>query len=374
MRSSTSTRPDAEPSAATRRLTAAARPLLAGRPAFRVCGLVGLGAGVAVAMTVVAARGDSWLVMTPIAGAAVGTFLGVATAYRQFTGVERLVYYHHEIAVLCVAAVTAALLRAPVLPYLDATALGIGSFLACGRVGCFMVGCCHGRPHRWGVKYDHAHASGDLPSGLVGVRLFPVQLAEAAIAAGIVAVGFVLVLAGAPGDALTFYVGCYAVCRFFLELARGDVGRPHWRGFSQPQWLSLGCAGAVAALATSEAIPWRPWDAAIVVIAAAMAALALQRRLHAADARTVELRHVHEFVAAVRRTEAAGDGPLRVARTSRGVRVSAGPGHVTLSGEAAPISPALARRLGGYAMGVLEAPGRPEVLTTEDGIFHVIGR
>jgi hypothetical protein len=284
------------------------------------------------------------------------------------------VYYHHEIAVLGVCAATAVLLGGPVLVYLDATALGIGAFLVFGRVGCFMVGCCHGRPHRWGVRYTcaHAHASESLPVALVGVRLFPVQLAEALIAAGIVAAGLALVAAGAPGDAFAWYVGAYAAARFFLELARGDIARPHWRGFSQPQWLSLGCAGAVAVLAAAGIVAWHAWDASIVVIAASMVFLALHRHSRGADARgAVDPRHVHEFVAAVLAT-ATGSGPIQTARTSRGIRISGGTSHVTLSGDAAPISPMLARRLGGYAMGALEAPGRPEVVAAEDGVFHVV--
>jgi prolipoprotein diacylglyceryltransferase len=39
----------------------------------------------------------------------------------------------------------------PIIPYLDVTILVIGIFLVCGRIGCLMVGCCHGKPHRWGV-------------------------------------------------------------------------------------------------------------------------------------------------------------------------------------------------------------------------------
>ena len=69
------------------------------------------------------------------------------------TGEERIIYYRHEIAVMVVAALLLWLLRQPLLPYLDVTILGIGMFLTCGRMGCFMVGCCHGRPHDWGVCY-----------------------------------------------------------------------------------------------------------------------------------------------------------------------------------------------------------------------------
>ena len=42
-------------------------------------------------------------------------------------------------------------LELPVLPYLDLTCLGLGIFLVCGRQGCLMVGCCHGKPCGWGI-------------------------------------------------------------------------------------------------------------------------------------------------------------------------------------------------------------------------------
>ena len=35
---------------------------------------------------------------------------------------------------------------APVLPGLDVLAVGLCPFLACGRLGCVTVGCCHGQP------------------------------------------------------------------------------------------------------------------------------------------------------------------------------------------------------------------------------------
>jgi prolipoprotein diacylglyceryltransferase len=285
MRSSSSTHRDG---ALTRRLSGAARLRVNGRPAFRVCGGAGLLAAVAVASAVVALHGGSGLALAVLAASAVATFLAVATVHLLITGEERLVYYHHEIAVLAVAAGVAAALGERVPGSLDAVALGIGAFLVFGRVGCFMVGCCHGRPHRWGVRYGHVHTATGLAPALVGVRLFPVQLAEAALAAVIVAVGLTLVAGGAaPGDAFTWYVGAYAVVRFGLEEARGDAARPHLAGFSQPQWLSLACAGAVAILAATGAVRWQAWDGAVVAIAAGMGLIALRRRSrgHAARAR-----------------------------------------------------------------------------------------
>jgi prolipoprotein diacylglyceryltransferase len=346
------------------RLTQGARLELGHRPAFRVCGYAGLVAGAALAVAVVRTEGGSVPAMGAIAVAAVLTFLAVAYAHVVLTGEERLVYYHHEIAVLAVAGATAALLGAPVLVHLDATALGVGAFLAFGRVGCFMVGCCHGRPHRWGVRYDAAHGDAGLAWPLVGVRLFPLQLIEAALVALVVAAGAVMVAAGAaPGAAFTFYVAVYALVRFGLEFVRGDAERPYWHGFSQPQWLSLACSGAVAAAAVAGLVPARPWDATVVVIGLAMLLARRRPALRAAE--------VQEVVTAIRASMTPDGAPPDVVRTSRGLSVSAGPGHVTVSGE---IGDALERELARIVPGVLGWSCAARVTHGRGGVRHIVAR
>jgi hypothetical protein len=128
-----------------------------------------------------------WLVLT-----AVLTFLALAMVTKIITGEENLIYYHHEIAVMVVAACLLNLLYQPVLPYLDITILGLGTFLAFGRVGCLMVGCCHGRPHGRGVCYRAEHAAAGFTPYLVGVRLFPIQAVESVWVFSIVVVGVCL--------------------------------------------------------------------------------------------------------------------------------------------------------------------------------------
>lgn len=91
--------------------------------------------------------------MIALVMAASFTFLALAMAAKIVPGKETLVYYQHEIAVMITATFLWRMLRQPVLCYLDVTILGVGLFLAFGRVGCLMVGCCHGRPSPWGVCY-----------------------------------------------------------------------------------------------------------------------------------------------------------------------------------------------------------------------------
>src|SRR5262249_61119424 len=110
--------------------------------------------------------------------AAAPTFLGIIMTTKPITGQERIIYYPHEIAVSLAAAGLLWLTSEPLLPYLDITILGIGAFLACGRIGCLMVGCCHGRPSGWGIRYTPDHAAAGFTDYYVGVVLFPIQLVE----------------------------------------------------------------------------------------------------------------------------------------------------------------------------------------------------
>ena len=126
-------------------------------------------------------------------------------ATKIVTGRESLVYYHHEVAILSVSAGLLTSVGLPVLPYLDVTALGLGVFLVCGRCGCLMVGCCHGKPFRWGLRYSEAHAREGFPAACyVGARLFPVQALEALVVGTIVSACAIAVLRGAaPGTAVS---------------------------------------------------------------------------------------------------------------------------------------------------------------------------
>ena len=244
-------------------------PEVRGRPAFTLCGLVGTALAVASGLALAATGGADLGVMVVVSAVACAAFLALALAEKVLCGVERLVYYHHLAAVLGVAALVPWAFGEPVLPFLDAAAVGLGVFLACGRVGCLLAGCCHGRPAGRGVRYTAAHAAEGFPAHLVGVPLVPVQALEAAGVLAIAASGAGLVTAGAePGTALAWYLSGYAALRFGLELLRGDTPRPYLAGLSAAQWTSLAIALGVAA--------WRP-DAVLVAIAIALAAAAASR-------------------------------------------------------------------------------------------------
>jgi hypothetical protein len=270
--------------------------------AFKVCGYVGLTLAIVLGMALTMSRGLSPWVLAGLGLAAVFTFLGLAMATKILTGAEQLIYYHHEIAIMAVAALLLWLLGQPVLPYLDITILGIGIFLVCGRIGCLMVGCCHGRPHRWGVCYRHEHATAGFPAYYVGIRLFPIQVIESLSVFSIVLVGTILVWRGhPPGETLAWYVMTYGVARFVFEFARGDVGRPDLWGFSEAQWTSLLLMGAGVGADMAGVVTLHPWHSAVTAgLAMTMLVVACQRhRQRTATHRLLHPSHVKEVAEAV---------------------------------------------------------------------------
>jgi hypothetical protein len=365
--------------------------------AFRVCGYAGLTFAVLLAMTLVICQGGSPWVMAAIVLSAIMTFLGLALLTKVILGEERLIYYHHEIAVLAVAAVVLWLLRQPILAYLDVTLLGIGLFLACGRVGCLMVGCCHGQPSPWGIRYRAEHAAAGFTPCYVGVRLFPVQAVEALWVAGVVAVGSVLVMSSRPpGTALTWYVVAYGVGRFGFEFLRGDPHRPYLGGFSEAQWISLFLVITAAVAGQSGALAFHPGYAAA---AAGLVLTAVAVALHRRWGRTLQHQllhphHVQEFARAVdgavrlaMEGTAAPAPPLPLAavhleRTSLGIQVSASRivsatglvYHYALSGQGKSLNAEGARALAELLL-LLRHPSDPhELVAGGHGVFHVLIR
>jgi hypothetical protein len=310
--------------------------------AFRAWGFAGLAAAVVVGFGTAAGTGLELATLAGIA-AIVATFLALAKGSELAGGSVRLVYYHHELSILAVTWALLLALRRPPLAYFDATILSVGAFLAFGRTGCLMAGCCHGQPAGRGVRYGSAHAVEGFPEHLVGVPLAPVQAVEATGVAAIVAAGVPIALHAPPGTALTWYVAAYGVLRFALELGRGDAERPYWLGFSQAQWYSVALVAGSVAGGLAGTLPLQAWDVATVAaLAAAMVALVAVRRAPGSAHRLCSSRHTAEL-AALLATMARTPQP-DVHLTSLGLRISAGAGgpgdHFTLSSE----GPALTRR------------------------------
>lgn len=104
-----------------------------------------------------------------------------------------------------------------------------------GRIGCFMAGCCYGRP------YDGVFAV-VFPKesfAISGVPLFPVQLFEAGILLLLSVILMYLRLKKHWHYTLEVYLLTYAVIRFVLEFLRYDKDRGIYAGVSTSQWISI---------------------------------------------------------------------------------------------------------------------------------------
>lgn len=110
---------------------------------------------------------------------------------------------------------------------------------ACGRVGCFLGGCCYGMEYDGPLSYTYSEGVLNA-STPIGVPLFPVQLFEA----GLLLLLFVPMLiiyfkTERTGICGAIYLYAYAVIRFILEYFRGDKERGSLLAFSTSQIISI---------------------------------------------------------------------------------------------------------------------------------------
>lgn len=363
--------------------------------AFHLLGLTGLACAVVLCTVLMLHLRLPLWVLGLTTFTALATFLTLAMAAKVISGEERLVYYHHEVAILVTAALALWLVGQPVAAHLDVTILGVGLFLVFGRAGCFMVGCCHGRAGEWGVRYRSEHAQSGFPGYYVGVRIFPVQLLESAWVLLTVAAGVALLLRGAaPGAALAWYVITYDIGRFCFEFLRGDPERPYRLGFSEAQWTSLLLMVAIVGAELAGMIPFHGWHvAATAGIALTMAAVTMRRLVHRDQRhRLLSASHVQEVARAVERllveSEANPVAPgvshrdVLVAHTSAGLRISTGRvraagnevRHYTLSSADGSLRMTDIRAVADLLSRLQHATGMSEVVPGRAGIFHLILR
>jgi phosphatidylglycerol---prolipoprotein diacylglyceryl transferase len=104
-----------------------------------------------------------------------------------------------------------------------------------GRIGCFLAGCCYGRPCNLNVWYCAVFPDKVGSLAPPGVKLYPTQLMESAAE-------FVIFLFLAwrsrkkafDGQIVLLYLILYSLARIFIEIFRGDLER----GYVIPPWVS----------------------------------------------------------------------------------------------------------------------------------------
>jgi len=112
--------------------------------------------------------------------------------------------------------------------------------LAIGRIGCFLNGCCYGRPAPnlpWAVVYPVSHPA----LGLAQIPVHPAPLYESLVS--FILFGFLVVLSRRKrfnGQVFWTMVGLYSIARFGLEFFRSDPrGSIHALGLSTSQAISI---------------------------------------------------------------------------------------------------------------------------------------
>lgn len=207
---------------------------------FRTCGYAGL----ICALVVTAILGSHLrLSLATLFCISVGSILSffVHVLFSRYTGrVQQLVFYRYFITVTAIAAFLSWLMTGSILPYLDVTVIGFGAFAACGRIGCLMVGCCHGRPARFGICYQQQHVTRAFPPQLLCIRLFPIQAVESIWLCFIVIIACYQSWRGyVPGAAFSWFITAYCPARFLFEFLRWRPADAYYGGLSEAQWTSV---------------------------------------------------------------------------------------------------------------------------------------
>jgi phosphatidylglycerol:prolipoprotein diacylglycerol transferase len=123
--------------------------------------------------------------------------------------------------------------RLPTFKMLDVMAITTCLVHMFGRAGCFLAGCCYGRPTglRWGVTFTDPMCFAEP----LHTALYPTQIMEAGYILLVMLLLFFLKRRRRfHGQLFLTYLMLYAVGRFILEFFRGDAGR----GFIVENYIS----------------------------------------------------------------------------------------------------------------------------------------
>jgi phosphatidylglycerol:prolipoprotein diacylglycerol transferase len=162
-----------------------------------------------------------------------------------------LVFYGGPLAAVPAAVIACRRLGVPALKMADVAAPSLALGHALGRMGCFLGGCCFGRP--WdgplAVVFTHPLA----PAASPALPRHPVQLYESLFLMA-ASLAMILLWPRTKGDGRLAlgYVGAYALWRFAAELLRADVVR----GYVVQGWVTTSQAISLAILPVAVAGIW----------------------------------------------------------------------------------------------------------------------
>ena len=324
-----------------------------------------------------------WVVLVMSATGA-ACFFALAFMAKAITGHETIVYYHHEITIVLMCLLVLHLLHLPVLHYLDLAIIGIGIFLSFGRIGCYSVGCCHGRPHRHGVKYGQMHVDAGFTDYYRDVPLLPVPLIESVFVLVAVCTSIVLLLKGtAPGAVLLCYTILYGTMRYTLEFFRGDPDRPYWLGLSEAQWTTIILLAVTLGLGLAGVLPVY---AAHVIVFGLMLGTSLfiiiyyrhRPRFRLSCVRSIKqlADGLDTLKACINNTDElpqviVTDDALCISHGSQ-VHDEAAVHHYTVSLKGEELSPAEAQRIARQISLIEHLPAACEIRCRPNGVYHIL--
>jgi phosphatidylglycerol:prolipoprotein diacylglycerol transferase len=138
----------------------------------------------------------------------------------------------------------------PVGLLFDSAAPGVAVGAVFCRLGCFLAGCCWGRPTESMVglrfPFDHPGMSRLPPGGDWGLHPTQLYLAASALAVGLFLLLWRRRRTVRPGTRFLLGAAAYALSVFCVEFLRADPGRWHAFGLSHNQWISIGVFAAAA--------------------------------------------------------------------------------------------------------------------------------
>ncbi|MCR4806296.1 MAG: prolipoprotein diacylglyceryl transferase [Lachnospiraceae bacterium] len=106
-----------------------------------------------------------------------------------------------------------------------------------GRIGCFMAGCCYGRPtdSAFSVTFTDPHCLAPINQPLI-----PTQLISAAFDIAVAVILFLIMKkVKYRGTISGIYLMTYGVGRFIIEIFRGDIDRGNVGALSTSQFISI---------------------------------------------------------------------------------------------------------------------------------------
>lgn len=163
-------------------------------------------------------------------------FLLLGLMIKIFFGTEDHTMLRSFVVITLLQTAGAVLFDQPLLIVLDLFIIGYAVAVGIGRIGCYSVGCCHGKPAKKGICYTEQHTINGFPDRYMGKTLFPVQLIESAGLITLATISIYVSLYSEPGNAFFVFLYGYGCLRFVLEFYRGDTGRFYLFSFSEAQW------------------------------------------------------------------------------------------------------------------------------------------